>query len=72
MLPSRTVDDPSVALVPTIKKTPQALAPFVSITCEPDEVMNVSAVIKTKRALGSPCPSKTKFPPRLTSAAVKQ
>src|SRR6185312_381437 len=55
MLPSNDVVVPSVAELPTCQDTPQADPPLMTFTIEPEAVVSVLPILKTKAAAGLPC-----------------
>jgi len=65
MLPTNVVPVPSVAELPTWKKTLQARAPLMSSTLLPDAVVSVLPIWKMKAASGSPCVSRVSAPVQL-------
>src|SRR6202011_839737 len=72
MLPTNVVPEPRVAELLTCHSTLQALALLVKRTVDPEDVMSVLAIWKTKTALGLPCPLRVSVPVRLEGAAVTQ
>jgi hypothetical protein len=62
MLPTKVVEVPRVAELPTVQKTLQACAPFSRITELEDAVVSVEAAWKMNTALGSPPPSRVRAP----------
>jgi hypothetical protein len=66
MFPTKTELVPSVAELPTCQKTLHSWAPLISVTVLPDPVVSVELVWKMKTELGSPAPSRTSGPVRLS------
>jgi hypothetical protein len=66
MFPRKTELVPSVAELPTCQKTLHSWAPLISVTVLPDPVISVELVWKMKTDLGSPAPSRTSGPVKLS------
>jgi hypothetical protein len=66
MFPVKTEPVPSVAELPTCQNTLHSWAPLISVTVLPEPVISVESVWKMKTAVGSPAPSRTSGPVRLS------
>ena len=70
MLPTNVVPEAMVAELLTCHCTLQALPPLTKLTDEPDEVMSVLDIWKTKTALGLPWASRVSVPVRLEAGSA--
>ena len=66
MLPANTEPVPSVAELPTCQNTLHSWAPLISDTVLAEPVISVESVWKMNTELGSPSPSSTSVPVKLS------